>query len=205
MLGSPVVGAFLIMEVAGIGGMTLSLLTLPGLLASGSGRWPSSVWITGPVSAPFACAAGAPEVADVGHPRVGVGLGGGRRSSRVVDPLPCTLAPSDRPPEPSVGYARVRSAHRPYSHGVPADLRTQFHPGAVLWTGRTSRARRVYPDGLVISLAAMTKIIDATDYSLAVMIFLILCKSIVYGLSLSAFRGGPVFRNVHRRSGRYSG
>ena len=194
MLGSPVVGAFLIMEVAGIGGMTLSLLTLPGLLASGIGALAFvglDNW-TGLGTFRLRCRC-RPQVADVGHPRVGVGLGGGRRSSRVVDPLPCTLAPSDRPPEPSVGYARVRSAHRPYSHGMPADLRTQFHPGAVLWTGRTSRARRVYPDGLVISLAAMTKIIDATDYSLAVMIFLILCKSIVYGLSLSAFRGGPVF------------
>ena len=36
-------------------------------------------------------------------------------------------------------------------------------------------------------------IANATDYSLAVIIFLIACKAIVYGLSLSAFRGGPVF------------
>jgi hypothetical protein len=33
LLGSPVLGAFLIMEAAGIGGMTLSLVALPGLLA----------------------------------------------------------------------------------------------------------------------------------------------------------------------------
>jgi H+/Cl- antiporter ClcA len=33
LLGSPVLGAFLIMEIAGIGGMTLSLVALPGLLA----------------------------------------------------------------------------------------------------------------------------------------------------------------------------
>ena len=37
LLGSPVLGAFLIMEVAGIGGVMLSLVTLPGLLASGIG------------------------------------------------------------------------------------------------------------------------------------------------------------------------
>ena len=36
-------------------------------------------------------------------------------------------------------------------------------------------------------------IADATDYSLAVITLLIICKAIVYGLSLSAFRGGPVF------------
>ncbi len=37
LLGSPVLGAFLIMEVAGIGGASLSLVALPGLLASGIG------------------------------------------------------------------------------------------------------------------------------------------------------------------------
>jgi chloride channel protein, CIC family len=37
LLGSPVLGAFLIMEAAGISGMTLSLVALPGLLASGLG------------------------------------------------------------------------------------------------------------------------------------------------------------------------
>ena len=37
LFGSPLLGAFLIMEVAGIGGMTLSLVALPGLLASGIG------------------------------------------------------------------------------------------------------------------------------------------------------------------------
>lgn len=37
LLGSPVLAAFLIMEVAGVGGMTLSLVALPGLLASGIG------------------------------------------------------------------------------------------------------------------------------------------------------------------------
>jgi hypothetical protein len=37
LLGSPVLGAFLIMEAAGISGMTLSLVALPGLLASGIG------------------------------------------------------------------------------------------------------------------------------------------------------------------------
>ena len=37
LLGSPLLGAFLIMEAAGIAGATLSLVALPGLLASGIG------------------------------------------------------------------------------------------------------------------------------------------------------------------------
>jgi H+/Cl- antiporter ClcA len=34
---------------------------------------------------------------------------------------------------------------------------------------------------------------NAADYSVGVLILLALCKTFVYGLSLSAFRGGPVF------------
>src|SRR4051812_10242856 len=37
LFGSPLLGAFLIMEVAGVAGATLSLVALPGLLASGIG------------------------------------------------------------------------------------------------------------------------------------------------------------------------
>jgi H+/Cl- antiporter ClcA len=36
----------------------------------------------------------------------------------------------------------------------------------------------------------------AADYSLAVLIMLIACKGLAYGLSLSAFRGGPVFPSM---------
>jgi len=34
---------------------------------------------------------------------------------------------------------------------------------------------------------------NASDYTLGVLIVLIVCKSLAYGLSLSAFRGGPIF------------
>jgi H+/Cl- antiporter ClcA len=37
---------------------------------------------------------------------------------------------------------------------------------------------------------------NATDYSLAVLVLLVLCKALAYGLSLSAFRGGPVFPSM---------
>jgi H+/Cl- antiporter ClcA len=36
----------------------------------------------------------------------------------------------------------------------------------------------------------------AADYSLGVLIMLIACKALAYGLSLSAFRGGPVFPSM---------
>jgi H+/Cl- antiporter ClcA len=37
---------------------------------------------------------------------------------------------------------------------------------------------------------------DAADYSLGVLIMLIACKALAYGVSLSAFRGGPVFPSM---------
>ena len=37
---------------------------------------------------------------------------------------------------------------------------------------------------------------NAADYSLGVLILLIACKALAYGLSLSAFRGGPVFPSM---------
>jgi hypothetical protein len=52
LLGSPVLGAFLIMEVAGIGGAALSLVALPGLLASGIGALVFVGLDSGPVLAP---------------------------------------------------------------------------------------------------------------------------------------------------------
>ena len=44
LLGSPILGAFLSMESAGLGGATLGMVLLPGLLASGSASWCSSGW-----------------------------------------------------------------------------------------------------------------------------------------------------------------
>ncbi len=42
----------------------------------------------------------------------------------------------------------------------------------------------------------MLRVAHATDYSLDVLVMLIACKALAYGLSLSAFRGGPVFPSI---------
>jgi H+/Cl- antiporter ClcA len=44
--------------------------------------------------------------------------------------------------------------------------------------------------------ALPTLVADASDYSVEVLILLAACKILVYGLSLSAFRGGPVFPSM---------
>ncbi|MDF9752265.1 chloride channel protein [Arthrobacter sp. ES3-54] len=182
LLGSPVLGAFLIMEAAGIGGMTLSLMALPGLLASGVGAL-VFVGLDG-----------------------WTGLGSFSLALPVVPPaVPPTLA--------TLGWAVVMGAVGALLgwlvRWVALSLRPLVHLNRVLVTSAL---------GLLIGLTAMTyqlisghsftqvlfsgqdalpELVEgAADYSLPVLVLLIACKTLAYGLSLSAFRGGPVFPSM---------
>ena len=182
LLGSPVLGAFLIMEAAGIGGMRLSLMALPGLLASGVGAL-VFVGLDG-----------------------WTGLGSFSLALPVVPPaVPPTLA--------TLGWAVIMGVVGALLgwliRWVGLSLRPVVHLNRMLVTSGL---------GLLIGLAAMayqlisgnsfTQVLfsgqdalpdlveHATDYSLAVLLLLIVCKAFAYGLSLSAFRGGPVFPSM---------
>ncbi|MET1154849.1 chloride channel protein, partial [Arthrobacter sp.] len=182
LLGSPVLGAFLIMEAAGIGGMTLSLMALPGLLASGVGAL-VFVGLDG-----------------------WTGLGSFSLALPVVPPaVPPTLA--------TLGWAVLMGAAGALLgwgiRWVALSLRPVVHLNRVLVTAAL---------GLLIGLLAMayqlvsglsfTQVLfsgqdalpalveHAADYSLGVLVLLIACKTLAYGLSLSAFRGGPVFPSM---------
>jgi H+/Cl- antiporter ClcA len=182
LLGSPILGAFLIMEVAGVGGMALSLVTLPGLLASGIGA-----------------------LVFVGLDNW-TGLGSFSLALTSVPPAePPTLA--------SLAWALVM--------GVAGALLGWLIRSLALWLRPIVHLNRVLVTtalGLVIGLVAMayqlitgrsfTQVLfsgqdalpelveHAADYSLGILILLILCKVVAYGLSLSAFRGGPVFPSM---------
>jgi H+/Cl- antiporter ClcA len=179
LLGSPVLGAFLIMEIAGIGGMTLSLVAVPGLLASGIGA-----------------------LVFVGLDNW-TGLG---TFSLVLPSVPATMPPTLA----SLAWALVLGVVCALFGWVirksALSLRPIVHLNRVLVTSAL---------GLLIGLTAMayqlltgrsfTQVLfsgenglpdlvgHAADYSLVVLVVLIVCKAITYVLSLSAFRGGPVF------------
>jgi H+/Cl- antiporter ClcA len=182
LLGSPVLGAFLIMEVAGIGGAALSLVALPGLLASGIGA-----------------------LVFVGLDKW-TGLGTFSLALPAVPPgVPPTLA--------TMTWALVMGAAGALLgwliRSIALWLRPIVHLNRVLVTSAL---------GLLIGLIAMayqlvsgqsfTQVLfsgqdalpalveHAADYSLGVMILLVICKGLAYGLSLSAFRGGPVFPSM---------
>jgi len=182
LLGSPVLGAFLIMEAAGIGGMTLSLVALPGLLASGIG---ALVFV------------------GLDH---WTGLGTFSLAlPSVPPPVPPTVA--------SLAWAIVMGAAGALLgwliRSLALRLRPIVHLNRVLVTsllglliGLTAMAYqlisgRSFTQVLFSGQDALPDLVEhATDYSLGVLILLILCKALAYGLSLSAFRGGPVFPSM---------
>ncbi|HTF40024.1 MAG TPA: chloride channel protein, partial [Propionibacteriaceae bacterium] len=182
LLGSPVLAAFLIMEIAGVSGMTLSLVALPGLLASGIGA-----------------------LVFVGLDNW-TGLGSFSLALTSVPPaVPPTLA--------SLGWALVMGLVGAVLgwliRSVGLWLRPIVHLNRVLVTaalglliGVTAMAYqlisgRSFTQVLFSGQEALPELVEnAADYSLAVMVLLIACKAIAYGLSLSAFRGGPVFPSM---------
>ncbi len=179
LLGSPVLGGFLIMEVAGVSGATLSLVALPGLLASGIGAL------------------------------VFVGLnswtGLGDFSLALT-----SVPPAVDPTVATMAWALVIGAMGALLSWVirwiGLSLRPVVHLNRVLVTpclglviGLTAMTYQLITDKpftqvLFSGQGALPELVkDATDYSVGALILLAACKALMYGVSLSAFRGGPVF------------
>jgi H+/Cl- antiporter ClcA len=179
LLGSPILGAFLIMEAAGIGGMTLSLVALPGLLASGIG---ALVFLgldgwTGLGSFSLALTSVPP----------------------AVDPTVATMAWA-------LAVGAIGALVGWVIRWIGLVLRPVVHHDRVVVTaglgvlvGLTAMAYQLlsghsFTQVLFSGQEALPELVaDASDYSVGVLVLLAACKVLAYGLSLSAFRGGPVF------------
>jgi H+/Cl- antiporter ClcA len=182
LLGSPILGAFLIMEAAGVSGITLSLVAMPGLLASGIGA-----------------------LIFIGLDNY-TGLG---NFSLALTSVP----PAADPTLATMAYALLMGVVGALLgwgiRWIGLTLRPVVHLNRVLVTAGL---------GLLIGLLAMSyqlitgnpfsqvlfsgqdalpELVDnAADYTVGALILLIICKAAAYGLSLSAFRGGPVFPSM---------
>ena len=182
LLGSPILGAFLIMEAAGVGGLTLSLVALPGLLASGIGAL------------------------------VFVGLDNWTGLGTFSLAIP-TVPPAVPPTVASLAWAIVMGVVGALLgwliRALALRLRPIVHLNRVLVTvllglliGLTAMvyqliSGRSFTQVLFSGQDALPDLVEhATDYSLGVLVLLVLCKALAYGLSLSAFRGGPVFPSM---------
>jgi H+/Cl- antiporter ClcA len=179
LLGSPLVGAFLLMEAAGIGGGMMGIVMLPGLLAAGIGAlifvgldsWTG--YGTFALSIPNIPSFTTPTIAEFLWAFV-IGLAAAvlgttiRRSALFLQPI----------------VERRMLLLLPvagFGVGAMAVIFDKFtsHPSAeVLFSGQDQLPGLI--DG-------------AAGWTVGALILLVACKSAAYGFALSGFRGGPVF------------
>ena len=179
LLGSPILGAFLLMEASGLGGPMLGLVLVPGLLAAGVGSLiftGLNAWTglgTFSLAIPGLPHLGSPTAAEFGW-AVAIGLAAAVVGSGIRR-LGLRLQPfSLRSPPVAALLAGL----------VVAGLAIGYAEGAgknsaeVLFSGQTALGPLVT---------------HSTSYTVGALLLLLACKSLAYGVSLSSFRGGPIF------------
>jgi H+/Cl- antiporter ClcA len=183
LLGSPVVGAFLIMETAGLGGPMLGVVLVPGLLAAGVGAlvfvglddWTG--WGTFSLSIPGAPAFTTPTGYELLWALV-IGLGGAlagavvRRAALALQPL---VERRMLILTPLVGLAVAGCA-------IAFAESTGRSTSEVLFSGQTGLPSLIH---------------DASGWTAGALVLVVLFKSAAYALSLSCFRGGPIFPSLY--------
>jgi H+/Cl- antiporter ClcA len=182
LLGSPIVGAFLLMEASGLGGQAMLLVLVPGLLAAGIGALIFTGLGTWTGLGSFSLAihglpqVGTPTLAEFGW-AVLIGVvaafagSGLRRIALWVR-----------------GYAAVRTlALLPVAGLAVGLLAVAFAAGS----GKSSA--KVLFSG---QEALGPLITHSSSFSALVLVLLIACKGIAYSVSMGSFRGGPVFPSM---------
>lgn len=183
LLGSPIVGAFLIMETAGFGGPMLGVVLVPGLLAAGVGAlmfvglddWTGYGTFT--LSIPDVPSFKTPTgyellwalVIGLGAALAGAGI---RRLALALQPRierrMITLMPL-------AGLAVAGCA-------IAFGESTAHSSSEVLFSGQTALPALVH---------------DAASWTAGALLLVVLFKSLAYAISLSCFRGGPVFPSLY--------
>jgi chloride channel protein, CIC family len=179
LLGSPLLGAFLLLEASGLGGPMLGLVLVPGLLSAGIGML---VFIGLDSLTGF----GTFSLAIPGLPPVGQPTGamflwalvfgvGAAFLGRAIQWFALKLRPH---------VERRMVLLMPVVGALVAGLAVGFGQATdkssseVLFSGQSALP------GLVT---------NAAEWSVGALLLLVVCKSLAYALSLSSFRGGPVF------------
>jgi H+/Cl- antiporter ClcA len=182
LLGSPIVGAFLLMEASGLGGAMLGLVLVPGLLAAGIG----ALIFTG---LDAWTGLGSFSLAIHGLPHVGTPTVGEFGWAIVIGVI-CALAGSGirRAAVLLRRYTAARTMTAlPLAGLVVAGLAIAYAAGSgkassqVLFSGQS---------------ALGPLITGSAGYSVLALLLLIACKGVAYSVSMSSFRGGPVFPSM---------
>jgi H+/Cl- antiporter ClcA len=179
LLGSPLVGAFLLMEASGLGGAMLELVLVPGLLAAGVG---SLIFIgldawTG---------LGTFSLAIPGLPHVGSPTGAeflwALAIGAMAVPVGCGIRWLGLFLRPHIERRMLLAT--PVAGLAIAGLAIAFAAG----TGKSSS------EVLFSGQSALGPFItNSASYTVGALLLLLACKGIAYGVSLSGFRGGPTF------------
>jgi H+/Cl- antiporter ClcA len=179
LFGSPLAGAFLMMEVSGLGGSMLGVVLVPGLLAAGVG---SLIFIGLDRLTGFGTfSLTVPDIPTFTTPTVGefvwaIGIG------LVAAILGTAIKRLARWLRPIVAARRVMlTPVMGLVIGVFAFIfaeTTGRSPNEVLFSGQSA-------------LPALIQ--NAAGWTVGALVVLIACKGLAYGVALSAFRGGPTF------------
>jgi H+/Cl- antiporter ClcA len=182
LFGSPLLGAFLLMEMVGVAGASLELVLLPGLLAAGIGAlimvglgdW--SGLGTFSLVIPHLPHFARPDVAEFGWAVV-IGVAAAFAGTGIR-----WLALAVRP------HVEVRMVPAMVAVGlVVAGLAVAFSEATgksvseVLFSGQS---------------ALPPLVLHSASYTAGALVLLLACKGLGYSLSMSAFRGGPVFPSL---------
>jgi H+/Cl- antiporter ClcA len=179
LLGSPILGAFLLLETAGLGGPMLGVVLVPGLLAAGVG---TLIFV------------GLDELTGFGT--FSLSLPG--------------LPPFDRPTLAMFGWAIAFGLTAPLVGRAIQLLALAVRPHVERRMVLLMPVLGVVIAGLAIGFAEATGhgasnvlfsgqdgigplLAGASGWSVGALLLLIACKGLAYALSLSSFRGGPVF------------
>jgi H+/Cl- antiporter ClcA len=179
LLGSPLLGAFLLLEATGLGGPVQIIVLLPGLLAAGIGYliFIGFDSITGLGTQSLVI----PQLPAIGRPNgaeflwaIGIGL-----AAVVVGTVIRRLGLALR----SLVERRL-IAFTPVIGLTVAGL-------AILYYEVTGKATS---DVLFSGQSALPALLQkSATFSAGALVMLVLCKGLAYGASLSSFRGGPIF------------
>ncbi len=182
LLGSPIVGAFLLMEMAGLGGPMMEIVLVPGLLAAGVGAliFVGLDHLTG--YGTFSLNVG--PIPHVGSPTgteffwaIAIGLAAAVVASGIF-----RLARMLRPIT-----ERRRVLVTPVMGLAVGGLAIAFAEG----TGRSSS------EVLFSGQSALPGLVQhAATWTVGALVLLVACKGLAYAVSLSSFRGGPIFPSM---------
>ncbi|MER8187848.1 chloride channel protein [Kitasatospora sp. NPDC094015] len=182
LLGSPLLGAFLLMEASGLGGPLMGVVLVPGLLAAGVG---SLIFVglgswTG---------LGTYSLAIHNVPPAGTPTYGGFAWALGIGVLAALAGTGIR----RLGLYLEPRVERRMVLGT-ALLGLAVGLLALIYAEATGKSAT---EVLYSGQSALNPLLgDRAEYSVGALVLLVACKSLAYSVSLAGFRGGPVFPSM---------